>query len=188
MGDKIKKCLGLDNKAYGVVSDTVFLGYPDVFETLENAVKKYDINRRYIHVEITESALTDNIDSLKHAVLRLKDAGYPIRLDDFGSGYSSLNVLKDLEFDVLKPDMNFLTDLSDNKKAGIIIDFVLKMADKIGIHTLTEGVETGAEADFLQKVGCERLQGYLIGRPMPVDELYKKIADGTYVVDEEYTN
>ena len=158
----------------------------DVVEVLETAVKKYDIDRHWIHVEITESALTENDSLLHDAVKKLKEAGYPLWLDDFGSGYSSLNVLKDFSFDVLKLDMQFLTNFSENAKSGIIIDCILKMAEQIGIRTLSEGVETKDEADFLRDAGCERLQGYLIGKPMPFAEFNKKLNDGTYTLADNY--
>lgn len=156
----------------------------DIPELLETTVEKYRLDRQKIHVEITESALNSSDSLLRESTMRLKEAGYPLWLDDFGSGYSSLNVLKDFNFDVLKLDMQFLTNFSTNKKAGVIIDCMLKMAEQIGIHTLSEGVETAEEADFLKSVGCERLQGYLIGKPMPFDELYEKIKNGTYTVSE----
>ncbi|MBQ8941977.1 MAG: bifunctional diguanylate cyclase/phosphodiesterase [Firmicutes bacterium] len=165
--------------------DFELMNVPDM---LENSVKKYGVDKKLIHVEITESAITDREDMLGSIISKLRSSGYRLWLDDFGSGYSSLNVLKDFNFDVLKLDMKFLSSLGTNSKSAIIIDSILKMAEQIGMHTLSEGVETGDEADFLENIGCERLQGFLIGRPMPVEELYKKIENGEYTVSKEFIN
>ena len=157
----------------------------DAVGELENLVKKYDISKELIHVEVTESALTDNFDLLNNAMNKIKDLGYALWLDDFGSGYSSLNVLKDYQFDVIKLDMRFLTNLEDNKKSKILIDCIIKMANRINMLTLTEGVETKVQAEFLNKVGCDRLQGYLFGKPIPKQELYDRIERGELQVSDK---
>lgn len=97
-------------------------------------------------------------------------------------GILSLNVLKDYSFDVLKIDMKFLSGFSSNPKAKSILRSIVDLASKISMRTLTEGVETDEEKEFLKEIGCERLQGYLFGKPMPKEELAAKIADGTYIV------
>ncbi len=157
----------------------------DVPAVLDKCVKKYGIKKELLHIEITESAITDSEDMLQSIVASLKAQGYPLWLDDFGSGYSSLNVLKDFSFDVLKLDMKFLSSLGTNTKSGVIIDSVLKMARQIGMHTLSEGVETTEEMDFLENIGCERLQGYLIGRPMPIEQLFEQIDEGKFCVSDK---
>ncbi|MBQ3835512.1 MAG: EAL domain-containing protein, partial [Treponema sp.] len=101
---------------------------------------------------------------------------------DFGSGYSGLNVLKDFSFDLMKIDMAFLSEFSGNEKSQPILTSIVSLAQKIGMQTLTEGVETEEERDFLKSIGCQRLQGFLFGRPMPKSELSQKIASGVYVV------
>ncbi|MBP5193178.1 MAG: EAL domain-containing protein, partial [Clostridia bacterium] len=132
----------------------------DAVAELENLVKKYNISKDLIHVEVTESALTDNFTKLNEAMNRIKELGYSLWLDDFGSGDSSLNVLKDYQFDVIKIDMRFLSNLDSSDKARTLIDCIIKMATRINMLTLTEGVETDVQAEFLNKVGCTRLQGY----------------------------
>jgi diguanylate cyclase (GGDEF)-like protein len=156
----------------------------DAVSVLEGYVEKYGIDRDYIHVEITESALTDDLGRMKEDTERLRRDGYSIWLDDFGSGYSSLNVLKDFAFDVLKIDMKFLTNFENNEKSRVILNTIIQLADSIGMLSLTEGVETEEAADFLEKAGCGRLQGYLFGKPMPLEELYAKLEDGTYTVSD----
>ena len=154
----------------------------DAVGELEGLVTKYGVAKDLIHVEVTESALTDNFTSLNQALNRIKELGYALWLDDFGSGYSSLNVLKDYQFDVIKIDMRFLSNLEDSEKSRTLIDCIVKMADRIHMLTLTEGVETKVQADFLSKIGCTRLQGYLFGKPIPKEELYQRIAEGQLIV------
>ena len=154
----------------------------DAVQELEDIVDKYQVPKELIHVEVTESALTDNFLKLHEAMNRIKDLGYALWLDDFGSGYSSLNVLKDYQFDVIKIDMRFLSNLESSEKSKTLLDCIVKMANRIDMLTLTEGVETKAQADFLNNIGCERLQGYLFGKPIPRDELYRRIDNGELIV------
>ena len=157
----------------------------DAVSELDGLVKKYGLSKDLIHVEVTESALTDNFSKLNEAINRIKELGYSLWLDDFGSGYSSLNVLKDYQFDVIKIDMRFLSNLENNEKAKTLIDCIIQMATRINMLTLTEGVETKVQADFLNKVGCNRLQGYLFGKPIPRKDLYDRIDKGELVVSEK---
>ncbi len=150
---------------------------------LERCIKKYDIARKDVHVEITETALSSNDDKLKKILEAFRNNGNSLWLDDFGSGYSGLNVLKDFTFDLMKIDMVFLSKFDDNEKSQPILKSIVNLAQKIGMQTLTEGVETQAACDFLSEIGCQRLQGYLFGKPMPVGELISKIKDRTYEID-----
>ena len=154
----------------------------DAVQELENIVEKYGISRDLIHVEVTESALTDDFVKLREEINRIKDLGYSLWLDDFGSGYSSLNVLKDYQFDVVKIDMRFLSSFENSEKSRTLIDCIIKMATRINMLTLTEGVETREQADFLHNIGCGRLQGYLFGKPIPKEQFYRRIDDGELVV------
>ncbi len=143
-------------------------------ETLNTLVDKYGIARDLIVVEITESALMNSVDTLKKAASQLRKEGYSLWLDDFGSGYSSLNVIKDFELTGLKLDGKFICDLANSERARTLVVHILKMADALGMRTLAEGVEKPFEADFLHENGCERLQGYYYGKPMYRSELYEK--------------
>lgn len=159
----------------------------DVVDLLCSCTRKYNINPDMIHVEVTESALSDNLESLHRDLDRLKELGFPLWLDDFGSGYSSLNVLKDFDFDVMKIDMVFLSSFYDQEaKTKAVLKNVVSMANDLNMHTLTEGVETLDEAEYLRSIGCERLQGYLFGKPMPLKEALVKITAGTLPVSEEF--
>ncbi|MCR4842712.1 MAG: EAL domain-containing protein [Eubacterium sp.] len=143
----------------------------DVKAEVEELAARYDIPAEYLHMEITESALTTSDLQLKHTVQLIQNMGVQLWLDDFGSGYSSLNVLKDYNFDAMKIDMVFLHHFKENEKSKAILSSIMSMADLIHMDTLTEGVETEEQAQYLSEIGCQRLQGYLFGKPMPLDEL-----------------
>lgn len=143
----------------------------DIFKEIEALVVKYDIPRRMLHIEVTESIMTSSEDTIINTLDAFRQTGYELWMDDFGSGYSTLNLLKDYSFDVLKLDMIFLRH--DTKRSRSIIASVVNMDKRIGIRTLAEGVETKEQAEFLRAAGCEKLQGYYFGKPMPFDEMVK---------------
>ena len=157
----------------------------DIVSIIDSTIKEFDIPRDLFHVEITESALMNDEDVLKNSIKRLHELGFAVWLDDFGSGYSSFNVLKDYEFDVLKLDMAFLVGFENNKKAKFLIESVVQMASQIGMKTLSEGVETAEEAKFLESINCGRLQGYLYGKPLAYEEMKAKLDSGEFVLSKE---
>ena len=157
----------------------------DIVDVVTRTVKQYNVPPELLHIEITESALTDEEDTLKLTINRLHENGFATWLDDFGSGYSSFNVLKDYEFDVLKLDMKFLTVFSDNTKARSLIKSVINMAEQIGMKTLCEGVETLEQAAFLEEASCGRLQGFLYGKPLSYQELMDRIANGEFALSND---
>lgn len=144
----------------------------DIFRVVEDAVKKYDVPRDMVNIEITESLFVKDADKIGREIKRFRDAGYLVWMDDFGSGYSSLNVLKDYEFDELKIDMAFLSTF--NERSRKIILSIVYMAKLIGIQTLAEGVETEEQYEFLRKTGCEKIQGYYFGKPLPYADSVKQ--------------
>lgn len=154
----------------------------DIFAVVEDAVKKYDISRDYIHVEITESIIANSVE-IRAWANRFRNAGYEVWMDDFGSGYSSLNVLKDYDFDELKFDMAFLSAFTP--KSQIILTSTVSMAKKIHIQTLAEGVETKEEYEFLKEIGCEKVQGYYYGKPLPLDEAFQHVEDIHLPVEDQ---
>ena len=160
-------------------------GVIDIVQVVEETVEQYDIPHDLLHIEITESALTDEEDTLKNTINHLHEKGFATWLDDFGSGYSSFNVLKDYEFDVLKLDMKFLTGFNGNEKAKALIKSVISMAEQIGMKTLCEGVETSEQAAFLEEASCGRLQGYLYGKPLTYEDLMGRIKSGEYNLAKE---
>lgn len=158
-------------------------GTLNLVEEVEEHLNKYHIKKEWIHIEITESAISENDQKLQGAIQKLRNCGYSLWLDDFGSGYSGLNVLKEYDFDVMKIDMKFLSNFEGNTKARLIIKNVVNLAKSLGMKTLSEGVETEEARKFLEEIGCERLQGYLFGKPMPKHEFIKKIESGVFVVE-----
>ena len=154
----------------------------DIVGSLTELVEKYNVPKQYIEVEVTESALTDQQDFLPAALKRLRQSGYSIWLDDFGSGYSSLNVLKDYQFDVLKIDMKFLSGFGSNNKTMPILKNIINLTQQLDMLSLTEGVETQEQYDFLRSIGCNRAQGYLFGKPTPIEALRERIRKGEIAV------
>ena len=141
----------------------------DMLKAISDILEKYNVPSTAIHIEITESVMLDNTAYFRRIFDSFHEAGFAIFMDDFGSGYSSLNVLKDYSFDVLKIDMRFLSDIGMRSKK--ILSSVVNMAKAIGIHTLAEGVETMEQILFLRTIGCEMLQGYYYSKPMS-SEMY----------------
>ena len=160
-------------------------GLIDIVKVVTDTVERYKVPHELLHIEITESALTDEEDTLKLTINALHENGFATWLDDFGSGYSSFNVLKDYEFDVLKLDMKFLTGFSDNKKSRALIKSVISMADQIGMKTLCEGVETMEQAAFLEEASCGRLQGYLYGKPLSYQDMMDRINKGEFALSDD---
>ncbi len=139
-------------------------------DKIEEMRERYDVPVRLLRAEITETSAMGGLEPVSAAMHRLQDLGFVVEMDDFGSGYSSLNVLKDLPFDIIKLDMRFLEgDLSG--RGGTILNAMVQMAKWLGTATIAEGVETLAQADYLKSIGCTYVQGYLYARPMPASDL-----------------
>ncbi len=141
------------------------------FKRITSLINKYDIPPKYIELEVTESAYVNNIDSTIQILSSLREFGFKISMDDFGAGYSSLNVLKDIPIDILKIDKGFLTRGLTEKKPKEIIKSITNMAHNINVRVVCEGVEFPQQIQFLEEIGCELVQGYLFGKPMPYEEL-----------------
>ncbi|MBQ7359420.1 MAG: EAL domain-containing protein [Lachnospiraceae bacterium] len=142
--------------------------YLDIYETFIELVKKYEISPTSIRLEITESAIMQNFNQQVGLISRLRNAGFIVEMDDFGSAYSSLNMLKDLYVDILKLDMAFLGQAKDMDRAREILSSIVDLAKRLKIPVVCEGVETVEQVNFLKGIGCETFQGYYFGRPMEV--------------------
>lgn len=151
------------------------------FDFMEEIIYRYQVPRQFFHIEVTESALTRDTGVLRNELFRFKKAGYQLWLDDFGSGYSTLNVLKEFPFDLLKIDMAFLRNF--NEESRKIIRSIILMAKNLSIHTLAEGAETKEQVDFLRESGCEDIQGYFYGKPMSIEEFEEKLGEGSYAAE-----
>lgn len=174
----LKKCM---DKKFPLIPISVnFSRYdvfqPDFVEALENIRNKYGIPVKLLHIEITESVVIGNSQKANLIVNNLHKYGYVVEMDDFGSGYSSLNVLKEIDFDIVKLDMMFMQNEPDNNRGGTIVSSIVRMAKWLGIPVIAEGVETVMQADFLRSVGCNYIQGYLYSKPLPEEEYIKKLS------------
>lgn len=162
-----------------------FLGC-NIFEVVEKALQKYNIDREYIRVEITESIMASD-SYVRSEIEKFRLVGYEVWMDDFGSGYSSLNTLKDYKFDELKIDMAFLTNFNETSRT--ILRSTVRMAKNLGLKTLAEGVETKEQMNFLKEIGCEKVQGYYYGRPQPLKDTIEHMKTiGIPIEDRESRN
>lgn len=155
----------------------VHLKDPQFVEKLNDICVSHGVSTSSIEIEITESVAYESLDVLTTVFKQLKDYGFHISIDDFGSGYSSLNMLKDLPADVLKIDRAFLAESNSNKRANDILGHVIRMASSLGIHTICEGIETDEQAQLLGGLGCEMAQGFYFAKPMPSDS-FEEILKG----------
>ena len=150
------------------------LYYLDIKKEFTWLVEKYDIDPKHLNIEITETAVTSDVVKCAKLILELQSSGFLVEIDDFGSGYSSLNMLKDINADVLKIDMGFLRKTENHRRAQVILNYTIDMAHELGMKVITEGVETKEQLDFLASMGCTLFQGFYFDKPMPVEEFEKK--------------
>ena len=164
----LKKRL-MHNLPVAVISMNVsrcHLSEKDFVPKLEALIEKYDVPKKYIEMEITESIFSEGDSSAKELVYTLKSHGFAVSMDDFGSGYSSLNLLRVMPIDTLKIDKVFIEDIETSEKSLTIIQEIIAMAKRINIKTICEGIETEGQRDILKKAGCDMAQGYFYSRPL----------------------
>ena len=147
----------------------------EYIDELKNIIETENIDPKMIIIEITENVVIENFDTIKDTVEKLRELGFAISMDDFGSGYSSLNILKNLFIDELKLDKKFLENSSDSYREEKIIAKIIDLAKALSIKTVSEGVETERQVHFLKSVGCDIGQGYFFSKPIPIDEFEAKI-------------
>jgi len=163
----------------------------DIFSYAESVLSRYHLSRGDMDIEITESALNSMESVLRSGLADFRRAGYQLWMDDFGSGYSSLNVLKDYDFDTLKIDLRFLQGAEQDEsgeKARTILSSIIRMAKELSIQTVCEGVETKAQLELLSAFGCEKAQGYFFARPVPLAELLAMHMDFESRDDRRYAD
>ena len=153
----------------------ISLGNDDIVSTIEKLQEKYQIDKSHLYFEITESAYMENAEALTERIAKIRNLGFEIAMDDFGSGYSSLNTLKDIPLDVLKLDMGFLRGGVNVKRGNVIIGHIVDMAKELGLKIVAEGVETKDQADMLTEKGCDVIQGFYYAKPMPLKEYEEKL-------------
>ncbi|MBD5104772.1 MAG: EAL domain-containing protein [Ruminococcaceae bacterium] len=161
--------MGLEPFPISVNISRMSLYNPSLFDVISRLTERYGVEPKYFRIEITETAYNDNPAQLLETVNKLRENGFPVLMDDFGSGYSSLNTLKDIPIDMLKLDMKFMQGFEDNDRVGTIVTAVSRMSKWLDIPMLAEGVETKEQYDFLRSIGCAYIQGYYFSRPVPED-------------------
>ena len=150
----------------------------DVPEFLAGLLEKYDLPAKYIKTEITESAYAEEDSQINSTVDRLRQAGFLVMMDDFGSGYSSLNMLKSVPVDVIKMDMRFLEISEEEGQKGVgILEAIVNMARLMGLPIIVEGVENLQQENILRNMGCRYTQGYYYFKPLPIDQFERLVAD-----------
>ena len=142
-------------------------------DSIAEILAETGIEPRWIELELTESMLMKDIQQTTGKLQQLKEMGFSISVDDFGTGFSSLNYLRHFPLDVLKIDQSFVRELFDDDAALAIIDSIIALANALGMRTVAEGVETADQRLMLQRHGCNTLQGYLIARPLPEEEFMR---------------
>lgn len=150
------------------------LYYKNHVKELEDLVKKYKVNPNLIELELTETAAVRDIEDAKKAAEKVHALGFIVSMDDFGVGYSSFSMLKNINIDVLKIDKSFFDDILENNRAKIIIQAVINMCKKLNIITVAEGIESFAQAEYLKQIGCDIIQGYVFEKPMSIKEFEEK--------------
>ena len=150
----------------------------DVPEEFRSIVREFELPPERLRIEITESVMMYDVDKRFDVLRELRRDGFLIEMDDFGSGYSSLNMLKDMPVELIKIDMLFLRDTEMRSRSSVILRNMIHMMAELGLVPLTEGVETEEQYRMLEQMGCKLFQGYLFARPMPVEQF-----EETYLKD-----
>jgi len=148
----------------------------DLSSQLADIMDRAGIAREFLVVEITESALAAKPEVMRHQIDRLHEAGFEVWMDDFGSGYSSLGSLKDYDFDVVKFDMQFVSDIEDNARSRSILSSLMELCRHLGMKIVSEGVETANQLEILRSMECDLIQGYLVCRPIPLADLRERLS------------
>ena len=148
--------------------------FVNIYETFTSLVEQYGINPRNLKLEITETALMTELNQQLNLLDKLRNYGFHIEIDDFGSGYSSLNMLKDIAVDVIKLDMGFLRRSEHEDKGRTIMNAIISLSKQLGLSVITEGVETAEQVEYLTGSGCDMFQGYYFAKPMPVADFEEK--------------
>lgn len=171
-----------DNKGLPPISVSVNVSRADIYnadlaDILMKITRKYNLPPSRLHLEITESAYTENPRQIIDTVGRLRDLGFVIEMDDFGSGYSSLNMLNELPIDILKLDMKFIQNETAKPNSQGILQFIIDLARWMHLSVVAEGVETKEQLARLEEIGCDYVQGYYFAKPMPHKEFEALLAE-----------
>ena len=168
----IKRCEqeGMEGCPVSVNVSRHHLVEDEFIEVLDGLIDKIGIDKQSLELEITETVNNQQVSEMSN---RLKDEGFMLLMDDFGSGYSSLSILLETPFDVIKIDKKFMENMLVSKKGKLILEQVVAMAGKLDLGLLAEGVETREQVEFLKEIGCDMVQGFYYAKPMPAEEFYE---------------
>lgn len=149
---------------------------PDLVDKIFSIIERYNVDTRYIEIELTEMSGYDNYGNLAAFIKTMRERGVHISIDDFGTGYSSLNLLTDLDVDTVKLDKSYSIRLdNEDEKTKILIHNIVNMVHELGFKVIVEGVETEEQAEFLRGIGCSTVQGFLYDRPLPLEDFEKRL-------------
>ena len=171
---KNRKYSGLDMVPVSVNLSRTDFECCDVVTEVCNRVDAAGVSRDLLTIEITESVIGEDFDFMKEQIERFQRLGFKVWMDDFGSGYSSLDLLQDMQFDCIKFDMRFMRQFEKSQKSRIILTELMRMAVSLNIETVTEGVETAEQVEFLREIGCMKMQGYHFSKPIPEAEIIRR--------------
>ena len=146
------------------------LNNPAFVTTLKSISEKYDIRPEIMELELTESTFSGNMELVFDVTRRLHNIGFRLSIDDFGSAYSTFNMLKDIFIDVVKIDREFFNETASTIRGKTIVKSIVMMAKDLEIETVAEGVETKAQVEFLREIGCDLAQGFYYAKPMPISD------------------
>ena len=153
----------------------------NIIEEICNRVDSADVARELLTIEITESVIGGDFDFMKEQILRFQRLGFSVWMDDFGSGYSSLNLLQELHFDLIKFDMRFMKQFDSKPESRIILTELMRMAANLNTETVCEGVETAEQVEFLSEIGCTKLQGYYFSKPISFSQILERFEKGMQI-------
>jgi EAL domain-containing protein (putative c-di-GMP-specific phosphodiesterase class I) len=170
----VRKCedLGIDDCPISVNVSRLHLKDTEFISVLSEDIKDNNIEKSLIELEITE---TVNEQLVSQMAGKLKEDDFTLLMDDFGSGYSSLNILLETPFDIIKLDKRFMDNMMTSEKGKTILEYVVAMSEKMGLGLIAEGVENKEQVDLLQKIGCDVVQGYYYAKPMPEEDFFEML-------------
>lgn len=183
---KAKQANGIDIVPTSVNFSRYDFEQCDVVDEVIKRVDAAGLPHKLLAIEITESVVGMNPEYIKEQVARFRQNGFFVWMDDFGSGYSSLNLLQDLEFDLIKLDLKLVKTLDTSQKSRSIVKKLVEMTTSINIDTLAEGVETVNQFNFLKEIGCDKLQGFCFSKPTPFNEICDRYRNGKGIGFEDY--
>ena len=184
---KVQKAAGLHLVPQSINLSRSDFDACDIVEEIRRRVDSSGLGRDKITIEITESIIGSDFNFMSAKIGQFRDLGFPVWMDDFGSGYSSLDVLQSIHFNLIKFDMRFMQTFNEGDSGKIILTELMKMANALGVDTICEGVETAEQVRFLQEIGCSKLQGYYYAKPMPLEQILERYEKGIQIGFENPT-